>query len=104
MLNSAACRSETSRAPAEAPGCEKSSRGKGLVQGCRARYRRADETSRYGQNRTARCSRIHTVLFTGPLMNTGSPFVKSFEVECSTELELSRLRWIYKPLHRGKVR
>ena len=46
MLNSAACRSKTPRAPAEAPGCEKSGRGKGLVQGCRARYRRAGETSR----------------------------------------------------------
>ena len=46
MLNSAACRSKIPRAPAEAPHCENSSRGRGLMQGRRARYRRADETSR----------------------------------------------------------
>ena len=46
MMNSADCRSKTARAPAEAPCCEKSSRDKGLMQGHRAGYRRADETSR----------------------------------------------------------
>ena len=46
MLNSVACRSKTPRTPAEAPWREKLSGGKALVQGSRARYRRADETSR----------------------------------------------------------
>ena len=46
MMNSAACRSKTARPPAEVPWCEKSSKGQGLVQGRRALYRRADETSR----------------------------------------------------------
>ena len=47
MLNSAACRSKTARAPAGAPCRENSSRGKGLMQGRSLRYRRAYETSRY---------------------------------------------------------
>ena len=47
MLNSAACRTKTARAPAEAPACEMSSRDMGLTHGHRASYRRADETSRY---------------------------------------------------------
>ena len=46
MLISAACRMKTARAPAGTPTCEKSSRAKGLTLGHRARYRRADETSR----------------------------------------------------------
>lgn len=46
MLNSAACRTKTARAPAGAPACEKSSRGKGLTRGYRAPCRRADEISR----------------------------------------------------------
>ena len=46
MLNSAACRSKTARAPARSPCCEKSSRGKGLMQGRGLRCRRAYETSR----------------------------------------------------------
>ena len=53
MLNSAACRTKTERAPTEAPSCEKSSRSKGLTQGDRARHRRADETSRYVFQRRA---------------------------------------------------
>ena len=47
MLNSAACHSKTAPAPARVPCCEKSSRGKGLMQGSSPRYRRAYETSRY---------------------------------------------------------
>ena len=47
MLNSAACHSKTAPAPTRAPCCEKSSRGKGLMQGSSPRYRRAYETSRY---------------------------------------------------------
>ena len=50
VLNSAACRMKTARAPAGAPACEKSSRSNGLTQGRRAHYRRADETSRYMLN------------------------------------------------------
>ena len=46
MLNSAACHSKTPRAGPRAACCEKSSRGKGLIQGRGARYRRAHETSR----------------------------------------------------------
>ena len=46
MLNSAACRSKTPRAPAEAPRGKNSSRAKGLMQGHPARYNRTDETSR----------------------------------------------------------
>ncbi len=46
MLNSAACRMKTARAPAGEPACEKSSMSKGLTLGHRARYRRAEETSR----------------------------------------------------------
>ena len=46
MLNSAACGTKTARGPAGSPCCGKSSRGKGLVQGRRACYRRAFETSR----------------------------------------------------------
>ena len=46
MLNSTAHPSKIARAPAGAPCREKSSRGKGLMQGRRARYRRAYETSR----------------------------------------------------------
>ena len=45
MLNSADCRSKTARAPAGSPSGEKSSRDKGLMQGHRARCRRAYETS-----------------------------------------------------------
>ena len=46
MLNSAACRMKTARAPAGALTCEKSSRAMGLTPGHRARYRGAAETSR----------------------------------------------------------
>ena len=46
MLNSAACRSKTTRAPAGAPRCGNSSRDKGLMQGRSLRYRRAFEISR----------------------------------------------------------
>ena len=46
MLNSAACRSKTARAPAGAPRCGKSSRDKGLMQGRSLRCRRAYEISR----------------------------------------------------------
>ena len=48
MLNPADCASKTPRAGTGAPSCGKSSRGKGLTQGHRARYRRADKTSRKG--------------------------------------------------------
>ena len=58
MLNSAACRSKTARAPARSPCYEKSGRGKGLMQGCGLRCRRAYETSRNAfQGRTAALSR-----------------------------------------------
>ena len=46
MLNLAACRSKTARSPAGSPCCEKSLRGKGLMQGSGLGYRRADETSK----------------------------------------------------------
>ena len=46
MLNSTACRSKTVRAPAQSPCCEKSNRGKGLMQGRGLRCHRAYETSR----------------------------------------------------------
>ena len=46
MLNSAACRSKTAHAPDRSPCCEKSSRGKGLMQGRGLRCRRAYEISR----------------------------------------------------------
>ena len=45
-MNSAACCSKTGRSPAGSPCCEKLRRGKGLMQGHRASYRRAHETSR----------------------------------------------------------
>ena len=46
MLNSAASHSKTAPAPVRAPCCEKSSRGKGLMEGSSPRYRRAYETSK----------------------------------------------------------
>ena len=47
MLNSAACHSKTPRSGAGAVYCEKSSKGKGLIQGRGVRYRRTSGTSRY---------------------------------------------------------
>ena len=46
MLNSADFRSKTPRAPAGPPCRGKPSRDMGLLQGCHARYPRANETSR----------------------------------------------------------
>ena len=58
MLNSADCRSKTARALAGAPWRGGASRGKGLIRGHRAHYRRAYEISRYVfELRTAALSR-----------------------------------------------
>ena len=55
MLNSAACRSKTARAPARSSCCSKSSSGESLMQGRGLRCRRAYEISRYGSHGGHRC-------------------------------------------------
>ena len=57
MLNSAAFRSKTTRAPAGSPWRGKPSRDKGLMHGRSLRYRRAYETSRNTNWARSRLSR-----------------------------------------------
>ena len=94
MLNSAACRMKTARAPAGAPTCEKSSRSKGLTPGHRARYRRADETSRHVfQRRTAALARASGVEDRRTVTNLDTRSSTPKHAIDATDLNSSRLRY-----------
>lgn len=76
MMNSADCRSKTARAPAGSPSGENSSRGKGLIQGRGARYRRTHKTSRNAfHGRTAALSCTGGVKERGTATNLETPSI-----------------------------
>ena len=94
MLNSAACRMKTARAPVGAPACEKSSRSKGLTQGDRARYRPADETGRnVFQEHSAILFCAIQVEYLTPRSAIGFTLMATTDAFARSDLDVSRYRY-----------